>query len=111
MLENNCFSKNGRLTISPKKEYKETHGKDQIYIALYQTPNGFLYSFNIRLGAFIRSSYPHPQSRTYPTITQAQQSAHDAMYSAIRENPAAKKRYKQFSVPDYRQQEFSFEYE
>ena len=80
----NCFSDAGRLTISPEKVYKEAHNPDEIVIAIYHIPAGFLYSFNCKLGSFIHSYYPHSEEHSYSTLQDARRAACNDLSSVYR---------------------------
>ncbi len=102
------FNESGRLTVPPEKEYREVHGKDEIAIAIYRTPGGYLYAINCRLGMLIRSSYPHPDTPAAASLRDARRDACMELSRWIARNRDAKKHYEPFSILEYRQLELPF---
>lgn len=99
------FSENGRLLAMPVKEFREIINKDEIHIAIYCIDNNYFYAVNCKLGFFIRSSYPHPNTIPVESVYQARCKACEELKKWLTTNPAAKKRAKQFSILEYKQLE------
>ena len=104
----NCFNESGRLTIQPFKIFREIHGKDEINIIIYRAENSFFYTINCKLGAFIRSYYPHPDTPPLSSLFEARAYACNELKQWLLTDRAAKRRAKTFSILEFRQQEFEF---
>lgn len=108
-MTSDYFTPAGRLAVPPEKEYREVYGKDEIFIAVYKIPGGYLYSANCKLGALIKSSYPHADTLPAPSAAGARQNACSEVASWIKRNRDAKKHYAPFTILEYRQLELPFD--
>ena len=89
------------LTVAEQKN--EIRSGSQIIFTVYNSPGGFVYSINCKLGHFVRSYYPMPEEKSFSTKREAWAAAVAKVRSWIQDSRAAKKRFEEFDFINYRQ--------
>ncbi len=75
MINETAFSRNGTIMAAPKETIEESHGKNTVWIDLYQLDSVFLYGIRAKFGRRAWAKCPHPEDATFLTITEAKKAA------------------------------------
>ena len=87
--------------------YKKNESRDhsQIILIVYEFDNCYVYSINCKLGRFVRSFYPRPNSLKYQTERSARKAAVKTMQQWVAHSRSAKERLNRFDLIEVDQQE------
>lgn len=87
---------------------RETHGRDEIILTVYESAGAYSYSVQCRLGRLVRAVFPPQVARTFDTPLEAKRAAASELRRWTSHSRALNARLRRFALLAVEQREFDF---